>query len=276
MASQKYEKILNHPDRDQIISKLTSGDSVREVSAWLKEKYPNNKYNHLAFTTLDDFRRNYLNIHGTILDDLKLKFKEAKSEEIKEGLKHLVKKNKTYQEKLDEFVDEKIDWRKKLVQFLNVAETRFSQVFDGTQSNPGSLKADETLIKWLKEMRDLVTEIRKAEGAPDQIMQINVTHQAINDQATIIHKAIFKTLTKVDFALASVFIDKLNETLQELGAEQKDISFFASNSDMERISNMADKLLSQTAIIEEGDDEKEEVNESKDEEDEDIDSDDDE
>ncbi len=284
MGSQKYEKILNHPDRDQIISKLTAGESVREVSAWLKEKYPNTKPNQLAFTTLDEFRRKYLNIHGTILDDLKIKFKEQQAEEVKDGLKHIVKKNKSYQEKLDEFIDDKIDWRKKLVQFLNVAETRFSQVFDKSQNNPDSFRGDETLIKWMKEMRDLVIEIRKAEGAPDQVIQHNVTVQAIDEQANIIHQAIFKTLMKMDFSFASVFIDQLNETLRELGAEQKEISMFASNADMERISNMADKLLVSTSSAAEiiSDDEEEDdvdsnqIEDSEEEEDTDSDSDEDE
>jgi len=133
-------------------------------------------------------------------------------------------------------------------------------------------------------MRDLVIEIRKAEGAPDQVIQHNVTVQAIDEQANIIHQAIFKTLMKMDFSFASVFIDQLNETLRELGAEQKEISMFASNADMERISNMADKLLVSTSSAAEiiSDDEEEDdvdsnqIEDSEEEEDTDSDSDEDE
>ena len=36
-------KVLRHPDKEDIIKKLLSGESVKEVERWIKEKHPRSK-----------------------------------------------------------------------------------------------------------------------------------------------------------------------------------------------------------------------------------------
>jgi len=240
-----YHKILEHPDRDQIISRLTSGDSVREVSLWLKEKYPEDKRYQVTFSTLDQFRRNHLNIHGNILSDLKSRITKQQIQEIRDDARELVKRNKTYNEKLDEMVNTQVDWRKRLNQFVGVMETRFAQLFDITQTNPNNYKPDRVMIDWMKNMLEFIKEIRKAEGAPDQVIQHNVTVQAIDDQAFIFQQAFINTLSKLDLQTASMLIDDFNINLKELAAE-KNKSLVYDKKEIDKIETMVAKLMPDT------------------------------
>ena len=45
------------------------------------------------------FKKEYLNIHGNLMEDINQKLKEQKHEENKAEIKQLIKQNKTYKEK---------------------------------------------------------------------------------------------------------------------------------------------------------------------------------
>lgn len=243
-----FSKILNHPDRDRIISKLSAGEGSRDVAAWLKEKYSSNRLNHVSATCLDEFRRKYLNIHGSILEDIQYKLKDQQQEELDAKITNIVKKNKTYEEKLTEFVDDQIDWKKKLLSLLNVVETRFAQLFDKTQNSPDNYKPDYVMIQWMEKILKIIEDIRKVEGAPDQVIQHNVTVQAIDEQAAIFQQAIQKTIAELDLNTASILIDKLNNNIEKLKHEKSDI--FYSEKDKKKIETIAARILPE--FIDEG------------------------
>ena len=253
-----YHKLLNHPDRDQIISRLTAGEPVREVARWLKQKYPNNKYNQASFAFLDRFRRNYLNIHGTILEDLKTKIQEQQHEEMNEHIKQVVKKNKTYSEKLEEIVDTQIDWKKRLNQYLNIVETRFAALFDMAQENPKSLKPDRAMIDWMRNMLEMVREIRKVEGAPDQIIQHNVAITAVDEKVSILQQAVIMTLSELPIQTSSYLIDKLHENLKQVEEDMKNGGSIFGVDNIKKIETIAAKILPMSDITEDSEDYKNE------------------
>lgn len=238
----KFPKILSHPDVAQIVSRLSRGDSVREVSFWLKEKYPDYPNNQLSPGLLDQFRKQNLNIRGNVLADLKSRMMEQKREELTDDLAGTVKRNKTYKEKLDEFIGEQVDLKKKLHQFLDVSETRFAQLFDMSQNNPGNLKPDRTMSDWLKNMLELIREIRKADGAPDQIVQHNITVKAIDETAAIFQQAIINTFSSLPIEQASKLIDIFNNNVQAL-KETKNQNAFLDKNEVDKVETIVAKFL---------------------------------
>ena len=76
------KKILNHPDKEEVIKKLLEGDSVKEVERWLKEKYPRTRRLHISYMTLQKFRGEHLNLKGEVLDDIKNRRGEIDKEAI--------------------------------------------------------------------------------------------------------------------------------------------------------------------------------------------------
>ncbi len=246
----KQGKILSHPNRDQIISKLSAGESSRAVAKWLSAKYPNEKTYHISFSTLDEFRRKSLNIHGTVLQDLKNKIREQETEEMDDELTHVVKRNKTYNKKLTEIVDTQIDWRNKLIGFLNVVEARCEYLYnDITQNNPDSYKKDRLLLEYVEKMLHMVQEIRKIEGAPDQIVQHNVTVQAIDQHSTAFQMAIQETVAELDTQIASMLMEKITSKLEKMTV--KDENLLYSQADMDKIETIEANLLPKTSEINE-------------------------
>jgi hypothetical protein len=240
----QFTKILNHPDRDKIVSKLSSGEHPREVADWLREKYQVNKANQIAYSALDEFKRKYLNKQGSIKEDIQLKLKDQQQEELDKKLTNIVRRNKTYEEKLEEFVDDQIDWKKRLLGFLNVVETRFAQLFDKTQNNPDNYKPDYVMIQWMTQILKIIEDIRRVEGAPDHVVQHNVTVQAIDEQASIFQQAIQKTIGELDLNTASLLIDKLNNNIEALKhARNSENSMFYSEKDKKKIETITARIL---------------------------------
>ena len=218
-----FAKILNHPDRDQIISKLTSGESSREVSTWLKDRHPKNKNNQISYNTLNEFRKNSLNIDGAVLNDIKTMIHSANEEDAQQKLNQLTIKNKTYKEKISEIVDTEMDWRHKLVQLMNVVETRFAQLYDASQTNPASYKIDYVMINWMNTILEIVEKIRKIEGAPDQIIQHNVTVHMVEEHSALIQEALRKTFAEVDLETSLLLMEKFAENFATLQGKNENL-----------------------------------------------------
>ena len=67
-----FSKILSHPDKDEIISKLVTGIKPRDVSDWLKLKYSDKEQGHLRISSkiLQDFVENNLDLYNVIQNDI--------------------------------------------------------------------------------------------------------------------------------------------------------------------------------------------------------------
>jgi hypothetical protein len=76
------KSIEKHPARNEINERLLAGESVEAVSAWLRQKYSRDPSMHLNKMTLQAYRRNYLNIDGDVLAEIK-KARRVKIEEDK-------------------------------------------------------------------------------------------------------------------------------------------------------------------------------------------------
>lgn len=249
-----FAKVLTHPDRDQIISRLTSGESSRDVSAWLKEKYPYPKdtSKHISYNTLNEFRTKHLNIHGAAMTEMRTMVAEARGEEIDQELSQAVKKNPTYREKVNQVIDTEINWRMKLMQFMSVVETRFEQLFDRTQDNPSAFKADYVMIDWMRTMMEMVEKIRKIEGAPDQIIQHNVTIQMVEEHSALIQEALRQTFAEIDLETSLILMDKYSENLEKLKNRRENIS---KNRIMEKICSVVEEVKVLPQDIQENNDE---------------------
>ncbi len=235
----RFGKILSHPDLDQIISRLVNGDSVRDIEAWLKSKYIA-KEKQISHNNLDLFRREHLNMSGNFIDDIRQKVNEQRKEEISEDLKGAIKKNKTYAEKMEEFVDTQIDLKKKIYQFMNVMETRFGQLYDMTQNNPTNMKPDRYMIEYTSKMLEMIREIKKIEGAPDQVIQHNIAIQAIDQQVYIFQEAITQALQELPLEIASQVMDKINAKLNLLEAPAQPTYLYSQKevAKMEKLSSI--------------------------------------
>lgn len=211
-----FSKILQHPDKDEIVSKLVTGVKPKDVGDWLKLKYPDKDQGHLRIssTMLKSFVDNNLDLYGALKDDIaKTKNGQTPPKEIAESLRN----NKTYKERLNDMADTEIDIKRVMVEAVFFIRQRIEQVWDKMQENPQNMKPDYALIKWFDTLLVAAERYEKiVNESPDQVIQHNVNLQLIEQHTAILQDAVRATLAEMDPAMASVFLEKWAERASEL------------------------------------------------------------
>lgn len=244
MNKSAMRKILDHPDKDEIISKLIIGISPKDVYEWLQAKYTN--VNEAKFVIrqnhLKSFQENYLDIYNMIQEDLS-KTKEAISMSTEDQLELTVKNNATYKNIMIETANKQLDVRSTIMQLCVAIETRLSQVFDEIQADPRNIntKVDRLLINYAEILGNILEKYYKfTENPADQIIQHNVTLQVVDQHISVFHDVIKKVLAQMDLESSMYFMEVFNEEMTKLKVPEKDQ---APNIDMQLAEV---KLLSET------------------------------
>src|ERR1035437_2141014 len=97
MNKPTYKKILDHPDREEIISKLVMGISAKDINEWLKDKYTsiNEPKFIISEKIIKSFQSTYLDFYNNIHQDLS-KTKTAIATSNEDQLELAVKGNSAY------------------------------------------------------------------------------------------------------------------------------------------------------------------------------------
>src|SRR5271165_5050277 len=127
MNKTALQKILSHPDKDEIISKLILGISSKDIHEWLAAKYAN--VSEIKFVvaekSLKSFQENYLDLYDMIKKDLAAT-KTAIALSKEDELLLSVQENPTYQSKMMEIASNEIDIKKMLAKMIYAIETRIA------------------------------------------------------------------------------------------------------------------------------------------------------
>jgi len=220
MNKTSLKKILEHPDKDEIISKLIIGISAKDINEWLVNKYTNVgevKF-VIAEKSLKSFQENYLDIYKMIQEDL-VKTKSALALNTTDELKLAVQDNPTYKNTLLKLANNELDIKTMLVNMIVAIETRAGQIFDSIQEDPRNInsRSDRVLIEWLDLLGTNIERFNKVIlGAPDQVVQHNITVQHIDQHVAVFYDAIKKTLSKMDIETSLYFMEVFNEEMSRL------------------------------------------------------------
>lgn len=58
----KYESVITHPDREEILKQIKDGVQYQKISSYLIDKYPNDPSKHVSASTLQRFAKDGLEI----------------------------------------------------------------------------------------------------------------------------------------------------------------------------------------------------------------------
>lgn len=215
-----FSNLLEHPDKEEIISKLLGGTDPKEVFQWLKVKYPEKKQSHLRLTLklLQEFTKSqYVDAYKQYKDDIN-NIKSGSSDKINKKISATLLNNKTYHERLNEIADKELNIRKILVGTIMMIQDRAIQIFDKIQENPEAItKAEYALIKWIEQLLSSVEKYEKLiNQAPDQIIQHNFTIQYVDQQAAVFQEVIRELLAEMDPEISMKFMEKLSVKLSRL------------------------------------------------------------
>lgn len=211
-----FSILLAHPLAEEIITKLITGTSSKDISQWLRLKYPDKEQKHLHISSklLDEYANKHI---GNLMEQLQKDVSILKSNPTPKIAASLLN-NKTYRERLVDLIDQEVDIKKMIKELILMIRERTEQIFDRIQESPTSLgKGDYTLIKYFELLLNATEKFDKIHNnAPDQIIQHNITVQMVDKYKIVFQEAVRKTLAHMDTESSILFMEILSEELQKL------------------------------------------------------------
>jgi hypothetical protein len=220
MNKNALKKILDHPDKDEIIAKLVLDYPAKDIHDWLAAKYTNVSEAKfvVAEKSIKTFKDNYLDVYNMIREDIQ-KTKQAVATSTEAELELAVRNNPTYKSKMLELANKEIDVRQMVAQLCIAIETRLGQVFDEIQENPRDINSriDRVLIEYGELLGGLLEKYYKFTESPaDLVIQHNVTLQAVDQHISVFHDVIREVLSQLDLESSMLFMELFQEKMAKL------------------------------------------------------------
>ena len=227
MNKNALKKVLEHPDRDEIIAKLVLDVSPKDINEWLVSKYTNVSETKfvIAEKSIKTFKDNYLDVYSLIQEDM-AKTKQAVATSTENQLELAVRNNSTYRSKMLELAGKEIDVRQMVAQLCVAIETRVAQVFDEIQENPRDIntKVDRLLIDYAEVLGNILEKYYKFTESPSEIsIQNNVTLQFIDQHILVLQEAVREVLSEMDLESSMLFIERIQIKMAKLKAPEKEV-----------------------------------------------------
>jgi hypothetical protein len=220
MNKTALKKILDHPDKDEIISKLVIGISPSDIYEWLKAKYTNVSEAKfvIAEKSVKQFKENYLDIYNMIQEDL-IKTKSSLLLNTEDSLELSVKSNSAYKNKMLELANKELDVKSIITNLCVGIEVRLGQIFDEIQEDPRNIntRVDRLLIEYADTLGSIIEKYYKLTTVqPDQIVQHNVTLQVVDQHISVFHDVIKEVLSQMDLDTSLYFMEVFNDKMAKL------------------------------------------------------------
>lgn len=239
-----FFKILHHPDKEEIISRLNNGETPASIAYLIKLKHPRSKKTHLSEVLLQNFRKKYLQLDGEVLKDLQKLNREGKRKIEEELLLKQVQNTNAYQEKLNETADKYLDVSKHIFQLNSIVEERIATWYNmlkGGDTLP--TKADQEMRKYIDQQLEILKQYKKlVEGMADKSIDYNINVNILNDQINIIRDVIREILSELGTEYSMMFMDKLNKRLTQAVYRTNELD--KPTFDIKELHTIEAKLLS--------------------------------
>jgi len=245
------ERVLEHPDKDEIISKLIIDIPEKDINDWLQVKYSNPGESKFIISknSLKEFKDNYLDIYAKIKEDI-LKAKTSPLGELDLTLKS----NKLYKAKILEAADKKIDIEEKLARLITAIEDRAAEVFDRMQNQEIDFKKDQIVINYLNLLGDTLTKYYEIKEKQEKsqlatitnINNTNVTIQVLDQQVSIFYDIFKEVLGTLDFQTSMRCLELFNDKLAKAKlANTKEFTLDQQAAEVKLLNETVQKRLNE-------------------------------
>lgn len=226
MKTSALKKILDHPDKDELISKLILGISPKDIHDNLVIRYSNVSEKKFVISEKDlkTFKDTSLDLYKMIQEDVK---KTKMVEQNIDGeLKLAIQHNSTYRDTIQKLAKDELDLKTMIGEMMISVKMRFDQITDQIQMDPSNVntRTERLWVEMIDRFDKVFTSYQKyIIQAPDQIIQHNITVQAIDRHMEILRDAVKNVLSRMDIEASLLFMDMLNEEMAKLKppSEQK-------------------------------------------------------
>ncbi len=208
-------KVLRHPEREEIMERLLKGDSVKSVEKWLKSRHPKTKRLHISYMTLQEFRKEHLRLDGEILQDIKDSRNKLNQKEEEREESALLINSKAYQNKINEIVNRELDVTQKMLEMEKLISSRLEFYFNTIHNSESiGVKEEKLFLELIAAQRETLRDWKKyVEGVADKKIEHNININVVNEQITVLKNVVFEVLNELDPKLIPIFAEKVSSRL---------------------------------------------------------------
>lgn len=216
-----FSKIQNHPDKDEIVEKLIAGVAVRKIDSWLKQKYPHNKKLHVSYMSLQSYRKNYLNIEGTVIKDLQQKRKDLQQAKRLEQQQEEVKSSVVYQQGLNSFVqDSLLDYNAEILKMMEEINDGIDNLKELNQQKSSHLN-HQALASYLEKYKAVIEMHHKMVQAQEKKAgdQLEQDYEVLTKKIEVLTDAVKQAFNETNPEGLPVFLQIVKEKMNEAGLQ---------------------------------------------------------
>lgn len=218
MKKTLAQKVLEHPDHQELISKSIIGIPPRDIHEWLVVKYSsvNDKKFIISEKNIKDFQDNYLDIYNLIQSDI-AQTKTAIAKGTEDQLTLAVQDNPSYKQMMLNSATQELDIRKMLATSAIAIETRLGQIYDEINVDPRNINSriDRVFIEYLNTFGALLEKYHKIIEAPTTTtVQHNINFQ-VSEQIMVFYDIIKEIISEIDTEASLSFIDKFQKRIAQ-------------------------------------------------------------
>lgn len=220
MSKALIKKIIEHPDKDEIISKLLMGIDPAEVNDWLKAKYVNVSESKfvIAKKTLKDFKDDWLDLVIYIQEDAKA-VRDAVSSDVEGDLVLSIKNNSAYKSQLLKLAGKELDIKEMITNLCLVVEARLGQIFDSIQEDPANIntRTERVALEYMNTLGAVLEKYQKlTQEQPGAMVQNNLTIQVVDQHISVLHEVVRDVLAQMDLESSMYFMEQITEKMSKL------------------------------------------------------------
>jgi hypothetical protein len=220
--------ILDHTDKEEIISKLLMDISCSDINEWLSAKFDPISEKHLIISekNLSIFKDEYLDLYTTIREDL---LKTRSNLTVEDQVKMEVHGNRSYHKALEKYIDQEVDIKTMVKKMVSNVEERISQIYDEIQQDTRNFRDDRILVEYFNTLLSILEKYDNIiNGSPDQInIQNNINIQILDEHIGVIYNIIREILAGLDYDTSLQFVERFQSEMQKLKGNTKDIIPFS-------------------------------------------------
>ena len=216
-------KILVHPDKEEIIKWLLEGVSVRDVEKRLAQRYKKKSEAHLrvSHSTIQIFKTKHLNLKGKMLQDIKEHNVHLKTWAKMKEEQEAVEEVSAYKEAIAGLAKEELNAKDELLKVFGIIESRMEALFNKASESDFVNRDVEKLLQGnLDQFMKVLDQYQKYIEGFKETTEHNINITVMNDQVTVLREAIRETLAEMDHRLAVDFMNRLNIKMRNLVFEE--------------------------------------------------------
>lgn len=212
-------KIIDHQDKEEIISQLVNGTPVRDVAEYLRLKYPGAENAHLrvSFSTIQNFKKNYLDLDGQVARDVRAAASDAIAAQRLDDGREVVSGTTAYQKKISEIVDNKLDVQREIIKIFSLLDARIEHFYNLLSNYEFPNSREERVFQgYIDQLIRLLESYKKYVEGYSESVEHNININVMNDQINVVREAVRKSLEDTSPEIAIRFMDNLNKNMKTL------------------------------------------------------------